>query len=126
MTDATKQAIFTELRTLLLRYSPPYHPRIRSDKGIDLWAEGSFEFMGRTRHEMFFASAMVMSDYVGFYFMPVYSDVESVKKLIPPRLYPMLKGKSCFHIKEWDDDLAHEVATLLKRGFAIYKARGWV
>ncbi len=126
MTDAAKQAIFTQLRIILLQYSPPYHPRMRGDKGIDLWAEGTYEFMGKTRSEMFFASAIIMGDYVGFYFMPIYSDVESIKKVIPPRLLSMLKGKSCFHIKKWDDDLAHDVKTALKHGFAIYKARGWV
>jgi hypothetical protein len=121
-----KTAIFDELRKLLLAYVPPYTVRIHSASGIDLWAEGSFECMGTTRPEMFFASAIIQNSCVGFYFMPVYAGVESMQKLIPLRLRPMLKGTSCFHIKEWDDELAHDIRTLLKSGFAIYNARGWV
>jgi hypothetical protein len=99
---------------------------MRSATAIDLWAEGEFEVMGKECKEMFFASAIIQSDYVGFYFMPIYSDVESVKKTIPPRLLGMLQGKSCFHIKEWDDSLAYDIKKALKNGFAIYRARGWV
>lgn len=124
MTD--QAVIFNQLRKLLLAYSPPYRMRLHTASGIDLWAEGEFDAMGRVRHEMFFASVIIMSDYVGLYLMPIYSDVESVKKTVPPRLLAMLKGKSCFHIKEWDDDLARDVSTALRNGFAIYKARGWV
>jgi hypothetical protein len=118
--------IFIELRKLLLRYSPPYQPRMQTDTGYDLWAEGSFEIAGRIKPEMFFASAIIQNGYVGFYFMPVYSDVESLQKVIPTRLRPMLQGKSCFHITEWDVGLAHDINILLKNGFAIYRARGWV
>jgi hypothetical protein len=120
------QIISKQLRAILVRYAPPFHIRMLTPTAIDLWAEGEFEVMGRPRHEVFFASAIIQSDYVGFYYMPVYTDVESIKKTIPPRLRAMLKGKSCFHITEWDDALAHDVRTALKHGAAIYRAHGWV
>jgi hypothetical protein len=123
-TDVTR--IYTELRTLLLAYSPPYNSRIQSPSAIDLWADGSFEVMGTVRNEMFFASAIVQGDYVGFYFIPVYADVPSMQKIIPVRLRAMLQGKACFRIQEWDDQLANDIQTALRNGFAIYKARGWV
>jgi hypothetical protein len=121
-----KQSIFNELRKLLAAYSPPYQPRMQTDHAFDLWAEGDYEAFDKKRKEIFFASAIVQSDYVGFYFMPIYSDVESVKQLIPPRLLKMLKGKSCFHINDWDDELAVQIRTVLKSGYAIYQARGWL
>jgi|GEM_PF-2093416 len=123
---ADTSAIFAAMQPILAQYSPPFHTRIQSPHAIDLWAEGDFDVMGQTRKEMFFASAIIMSDYVGLYYMPIYADVESIKKTIPPRLLAMLKGKACFHIREWDNALAEEVKIALKNGFAIYKARGWV
>src|SRR5690242_15731206 len=92
--------IYKELLKILIPYSPPFHIRMQSATAIDLWAEGEFEVMGKPCKEMFFASAIIQGSYVGFYFMPVYADVESIKKTIPPRLLGMLKGKSCFHITE--------------------------
>lgn len=74
---------------------------------------------------MFFASLVVQSNYVGFYFMPVYTHPE-MKKLIKPELMKLLKGKSCFHLKKTNNELLQQIKDTLKSGFEMYKKNEWV
>jgi hypothetical protein len=57
--------------------------------------------------------------------MPIYADTD-LKGLFEPELLKLLKGKSCFHIKELDAKLEKQIRRALKVGFGLYKARGWV
>jgi hypothetical protein len=75
---------------------------------------------------MFFAGVIKQKGYVGFYFMPVYSDPEAMKRIFSERLLKTLKGKSCFYIKQLDDELAADIKQALAEGFKVYEARGWV
>jgi len=40
-----------------------------------------------------------------------------------PRL---LKGKSCFHVKQLGDGLMRSIDDALERGFELCRERGWV
>jgi hypothetical protein len=80
---------------------------------------------GRKYPDMFFAGVKPMKGYVGFYFMPIYCDPKIGAKLHPD-LMKMLKGKSCFHIKTWDDKLKAHITGALKLGMVGYKERGWI
>ena len=57
--------------------------------------------------------------------MPIYADSE-LKDVFDPELLKLLKGKSCFHIKELDAKLENQIRKALKVGFKLYKTRGWV
>lgn len=59
----------------------------------EIWVEG------KKKPELHFAAVLIQKGYVGFYFMPVYSDPER-KELFAPELLKLLKGKACFHIKK--------------------------
>jgi hypothetical protein len=37
----------------------------------------------------------------------------------------MLKGKSCFHIKELDTDLLKEIKKAVDSGYKMYRKKGW-
>ncbi|MCM2272505.1 MAG: DUF1801 domain-containing protein [candidate division Zixibacteria bacterium] len=117
--------IFNGLKKLLKAYEPPLTATSDFEGRYELVSKKEVEIAGRKRKEISFAAAIVQSNYVGFYFMPVYAD-PSVTKKMPPELMKTLKGKSCFHIKSLDKQMAAEVADALKIGFAYYKEQGWV
>jgi hypothetical protein len=130
MTTATRDLdeIFGRIEGLLRRYSPPLAARtgtVREKRDLHLWSEKEVEVAGRKREEVFFAGLIVQKGYVGFYFMPVYSDPDK-KELFAPELLRLLKGKSCFHVRELDDELQGRIDDALERGFELYRERGWI
>ena len=80
---------------------------------------------GRKRKEVFFASIVIRKTYVGFYYMPIYTDV-SLKDVFKPELMKLLKGKSCFYIRDLSPEIASQVEEALEIGYQLYKERGWV
>ena len=123
--EDNRTAIFLQLKEVLKTYEPPFTAKSDSSSGYELWSIKDVVFAGRNRKEVFFASVIVKSTYVGFYFMPVYIDA-AMKKFFKKELLSTLKGKSCFHIKEMDPRLLAQVRDALKRGFALYKKNKWV
>ncbi len=83
------------------------------------------EIAGRKKPEMWFAGALIQKGYVGFYFMPAYTD-EHLTDFIKPELLKCLKGKSCFYIRKDDKQLYAQIKESLKLGYASFKKRGWV
>lgn len=117
--------IFKKLKKLLKNYEPPFKPKFDLDSKYDLWSFTDVEIAGRKRKEVYFAGLIIQSSYVGFYFMPVYVDT-NMKDVFQPELLKLLKGKSCFHIKELTPKLEKQIEQALKKGFQLYKKRGWV
>jgi len=74
---------------------------------------------------VFFASIMIQSTYIGFYYMPIYTDVE-LKEVFKPELLKLLKGKSCFYIKDLSPEIISQIEKALEIGFKLYKKRGWI
>ena len=94
----------------------PTQYSIGSDKVVNLF--------GRER-DIYFSGLLVQKGYVGFYFMPVYTNPSLVKELHPD-LAKCLKGKSCFHIKKNDPALREHIKDALKLGYDDYKKKGWI
>ena len=120
-----KTLLFTQLKEMLQRYSPPFQSKNDIESYYDLWSFKDLVIEGRKRKEVAFASVIIQSSYVGFYFMPVYAEPE-VKVLFKPELLSKLKGKSCFHIKQLTPELREQISDALEQGFEMYKNRGWV
>jgi len=119
------QPIFDQLKPLIARYCPPLQPKNDTDRYYDAWSIKDLVIADRKRKEVFFAGLIIQKSYVGFYFMPVYTDPESTR-FFEPELLRLLKGKSCFHIKKLTPDLLTQVEEALDRGFKLYQERGWV
>ncbi len=117
--------IYKRLKKILKKYEKPLKSKMDLDSKYDLWSIKDVEFAGRKRKEVFFAGLIIQSKYVGFYYMPVYVDT-SLKKVFKPELLKLLKGKSCFHIKSLDGKLEKQIDSALKKGYAMYKKRGWI
>lgn len=119
------QTIYNEIKPLLTAYVPPMV--ITTDYGsrLELYTDKPVEIAGRKRPNLYFAAIIIQSKYVGFYFMPVYTDVE-IKDVFEPDLLKLLKGKSCFHIKKSSPELLDHIRKALKIGFEKYQQNGWI
>lgn len=92
----------------------------------DLWTEKTVFAAGKSRDEFAFVAIILQSNYVGFYFMPIYTNLEEVKPLLSPDLLKCLKGKGCFHIKKVDAEVIKQIKAAMKVGYAQYKKNGWL
>ena len=117
--------IFNRLKSLLEIYEDPLESKFDLQGKYDLWSFKDIELDGRKRKEMFFASIIIQSTYVGFYYMPIYTDTD-LKDVFEPELLTLLKGKSCFHIRKLDKKLEKQIVKALKIGHDLYKERGWI
>lgn len=119
------QDIFNELKNVLRKYENILSVKKNEDGYYDLWSIKDIEIEGRKKKEVFFAGLIIQKSYVGFYFMPIYTDTD-LTKVFKPELLKHLKGKSCFHIKKLDEELKCQISDALEVGFELYKERGWV
>ena len=122
-TDLNK--IFARLKKLLKKYENPLKSKYNEGTRYDLWSFKDVDIAGRKRSEVFFSEVSVRSKYVGFYYMPIYTDT-TLQDCFAPELLKLLKGKSCFHIRKLDAQLEQQIADALKIGFELYQKRGWV
>jgi len=118
--------IFNEIRAILKKYEKkPIEATFDIQGRYELWSKKEFELMGKKRKEIYFSGLIIQSNYVGFYFMPVYANKE-LKEVFQPDLLKTLKGKSCFHIKTNDKELLKQIKDAAKAGYELYRQRGWV
>ena len=117
--------IFNQLRQILMAFAKD-HIILQEDSGgqLHLNTNKPIVVTGKKREAVCFASLLVQKGYVGFYFMPIYTDVY-LKKALNPALLKLPKGKACFHIKTLDENLAMQVQKALQAGCDCYKAKGW-
>ena len=118
--------IFQSIRAALQPYATlGFSNRLNRDTEYDLWSDKNIVIEGRKKHEVFFASVAIEKEYVGFYYMPVYADLE-MRTIFDPKLLKLLKGKSCFHITEMDEELLAMIENSLAAGYKLYKQKAWV
>jgi hypothetical protein len=120
--------IFNELKKELKPFEKGFvKARFDIEGKYDLWSEGpNVSVNNKSRNEVAFAALIVQSSYVGFYFMPVYTNTENVRAKLSPALLQLLKGKACFHIRSTDKELLKDVRQAMKVGYEEYKRNGWV
>ena len=116
--------IYDGLKKILKKYEGPFKPKLDLDSRYDLWSFKDLEIAGRKRKEVFFASIIIQSTYVGFYYMPIYTDV-ALKDFFKPESLNLLKGKSCFYIRGLSPEIVSQIEEVLEMGFELYKKRGW-
>lgn len=117
--------IYKKLKAVLKKYEDPLKPKIDLDSKYDLWSFKDLEILGRKRKEVYFGGLIIQSSYVGFYYMPVYTDNE-IEKVFKPELLKLKKGKSCFHIRKLDDELLSQIEEALELGYKLYQEKGWI
>ncbi len=120
-------AIFDELQSVLKKYSPPFTARatcVKNKRNYILISTKEVVIDGRKKPEMWFCGIIEQKGYIGFYYMPIYC----VPKMssISPALMKLLKGKSCFYVKQLTTELRVDIDSALKSGFEAYRKLGWV
>src|SRR5262249_5883875 len=70
---------------------------------------------GRKRTGLYFAGAVIRKSFVGFYFMPRYSNHEFVESL-PSELKKWIKGKACFDIRKAGEALFEQIERMTREG----------
>ena len=116
---------YHRLKKILKNYENPLVSKFDLDSKYDLWSIKNIKINGKQKKEIYFAGLIIQSNYVGFYYMPIYTDIQ-LKKLLKPDLLRLLKGKSCFHIKKMDENLEKQIDKALKQGYELYKKKSWI
>jgi hypothetical protein len=119
------KTIFDEIKPLMTVYRPPLVATSDYESRLELFTNKPVVVEGRKKSNISFAGLIIQSNYVGFYFMPVYSLTET-KDMLKPELLKLLKGKACFHIKKTSPELLEQIREALKIGFGKYQEKGWV
>ena len=117
--------LFDEVKELLAPYAGRLTARRDEPGYYDLWSEKDIVVSGRRRTAVFFCAVIIQKSYVGFYFMPLYTD-EDRSLVFGPDLLAALKGKSCFHLKRLTPALKEQITAALAAGWRLYDDRGWV
>lgn len=116
---------FNALKPLLVPYERSLVNRSAKPVNYELYSVRKIKVLGKDKDEMFFAGLMTKKDYIGFYFMPIYTHPSKFED-VPPELKKCLKGKSCFHIKKPDALVLKQIEDLLKKGYEVYREEGWI
>jgi hypothetical protein len=118
-------AIFDRLKELLKEYEGLFTPKLDLDSRYDLWSFKDIDIDGRKRKEIYFAGLIIQSSYVGFYYMPIYTDAK-LEDVFGSELLRLKRGKSCFHVRTLDGVLEDQIRRALRIGFDLYRKRGWL
>ena len=116
--------IIAELKQLLKPYEEQLSVKENLPEKYELACPEKIK-IGKSEREVYFTSIILQKNHIGLYFMPVYTHPKEFTNL-DPELKKMLKGKSCFHIKSWNDDLKQKLQDLFDDGFSVYKKAKWV
>ena len=69
-----KKEIFDHIKKLMKKYKPPFIAPNDFALRYELWSKKEIVIEGRKWKEIYFAGIVIQSNYVGFYFMPIYAD----------------------------------------------------
>jgi len=119
------QTVFRTLKGLLRPYARELDVKSDDERRYELEGTKSAVVAGRKRASVYFAGAIIQKHYVGLYFMPVYSHPDEFVHL-PERIRKMLKGKSCFYVKDIEPETIEALSEMLAQGFDLYRAEGWI
>ena len=121
--------LFNELKKILNKHAEDLDTsdeflnskaKIKKDS-FHLYGKEEAEIYSR-KQKVFLAGIVKQKNYVGFYFMPIYSDPDEFR--LGEEIKKTLHGKTCFYIK--DNSLFKQVEELLVQGKKLYKKKGWI
>jgi len=130
-TSPTLQEVYSEVEALLRHYTPPFKVGdlvVRGKESLQLVTPKLVVVPGAYGGKPVnwqFAAVILQKDYVGFYLMGAHSNPK-LKKKVSPALMKTLKGKSCFHLKAFDEQFEKDIRTALDASAKLYKERGWI
>ncbi|HOY33027.1 MAG TPA: hypothetical protein PKW80_14200 [Bacteroidales bacterium] len=114
------QEIYTRLKNMIQKYAPPLSVKTETNDRYELYTKKNVELNGKKYDEFFFGSIILKSQYIGFYFMPIYIYPELLID-VPETLKKLQTGKSCFHIKKYEQSIFNAISDLIETGFDAYR-----
>ena len=101
--------------------------KITKNSGASFEVTGTIEAMqGKKKVDgLYFASVVPKPKDIRLYFFPIYTHADEFKD-ISPALRKMLKGKSCFHIKNLDENLKIEIMEMIQLGIKVFQKDGLI
>jgi hypothetical protein len=120
--------MYDELERLLLKFAQHFtvrSGRVQDKRDCHLVSVRDVVISERKYAEVSFASVIQQKDYIGFYFMPVYT-VPELREKLPATLLRMLKGKACFHVKDLTADIRNAIEEALSIGVHAYQENDWL
>ena len=96
--------------------------KISKENDAQLEVCGTVETMqGKKKVDgIYFASVVPKPKDIRFYYFPIYTHKDHFPSL-SPALSKMLKGKSCFHLKNVDAAVLAELDDMIKLGITLYQ-----
>lgn len=112
-----------KLKSILTSYDQSL--RVRVDKEANFEVCGTIEAMqGKKKVDgMYFASLVPKPKDIRWYFFPSYTHADRFENL-SSEMQKMKKGKSCFHIKQLNDELISEIEEMVATGVTAYQEDG--
>ena len=125
--------VFNRLRRLLARHEPGLEWRdayIGSQAKVKkpayhLYGKDLVSILGRKPERIYFAGTVLNKNFVSLYFMPMYCHPDKFQEM-DPSLKKLVKGKSCFNIKELDPEIIDQFDQTLSLGRQLYQQSGWI
>ena len=114
-----KPEIFSRLKALMAHYVGRMKVVKNDEKTYELVLIKNFTMNGKKMDSLYFATAIIQKNFVGFYFFPIYTHPAAFAGM-PVELRKMLKGKSCFHVKKWDEATESNLEALIMQGYELY------
>ena len=100
--------------------------KVSTDRSYDLWTRKPVVIQGRKYKGVNLAGVKVQGGFVGFYYMPIYTQCDRIKKSLPIELLNKLKGKACFHITDKEESTMAHFAQAMIIGRDLYMELGWL
>jgi len=112
---------FDKLRAILKKHEPKLTLKLDKPDNYSLDAAYSEKW----KKVLFFASVQVRKNYVSYYLMPIYMDVE-LQAAITDGLKKRMQGKACFNFTTIEPSQIRDLAQLTRKGFDKWKKLGWI
>lgn len=101
--------------------------KVTAESEVKFEVTGTIEAMqGKKKVDgYYFASVIPKPKDVRLYFFPAYTHKDRLGEL-PQPIGKMLKGKSCFHVKKMDEEIATQFQEMIGKGIELYKEDGLI
>jgi len=121
--DTPAQILLT-MNSILRSHTDVLKTNKESDHGLEMIGTFPVQQGKQNVPGHYFASTSLKPKDVRLYFFPIYTHPEAFK--LSEALQKMLKGKSCFHINQLDDELTKELKQMIAQGVRLYKKDGLI
>ena len=127
LTNETGKEIFERMKSLLKKQCPPMVISKDDKNNYELIGNKPVPY-GSTKKivpGMFFVSIVLNKTMVSLHFFPMYMRKDLFEPLVP-NMIKLLKGKTCFNIKDVNEINEKELDALLSRGVDAWKKSGFM